>query len=317
MKKRTFNVLMVTLAVALVASLASAAIIPYFGQVQTTMDVKQSIVMDDGDWDEPITTTIEEAYGGCCYCYEHTVENNGCEGVWLDWQHTGDPDLEGIDILVLEKTICEPKVLTQLVLNVLDGQADDSFCVWIDDVCVYSYTNGDPPNDPEEWFVHTIDIAEKEIPCCGTHEIKIRATGPKWAWWETYGQVAVDYIQLWCGDTMCGEVDIGDTASEAGHNLVGWGPIEPATSGGNWGSIDDCRVIWEGGCNNGQNACIDIACEGFCGECEGGCDCNNDPIEFPYYLGPGDSLDFCMCYKLSIMIHPDIYIITSRLIPTT
>ena len=40
------------------------------------------------------------------------------------------------------------------------------------------------------------------------------------------------------------DIDIGDPVSEAGHNLKGWGPIEPATHGGYWGGIDDCRVVW-------------------------------------------------------------------------
>lgn len=40
-------------------------------------------------------------------------------------------------------------------------------------------------------------------------------------------------------------IDIGDPTSEAGHRLNGWGPIEPATSGGVYGGIDDCRVTWE------------------------------------------------------------------------
>lgn len=26
--------------------------------------------------------------------------------------------------------------------------------------------------------------------------------------------------------------------------MAGWGPIEPATSGGNYGGIDDCRTTW-------------------------------------------------------------------------
>ena len=30
----------------------------------------------------------------------------------------------------------------------------------------------------------------------------------------------------------------------AGHDLVGWGPIEPANSGGHFGGIDDCRAAW-------------------------------------------------------------------------
>jgi len=48
-------------------------------------------------------------------------------------------------------------------------------------------------------------------------------------------------------------VEIGTPASEAAYNLQGWGPIEPTTNGGNWGSIATdplsfdnlCRVVWE------------------------------------------------------------------------
>ncbi|MDD5568924.1 MAG: hypothetical protein PHG23_00685 [Candidatus Pacebacteria bacterium] len=32
-------------------------------------------------------------------------------------------------------------------------------------------------------------------------------------------------------------VNIGTPSSEAGHDLQGWGPIEPQTHGGNWGQI--------------------------------------------------------------------------------
>jgi hypothetical protein len=40
------------------------------------------------------------------------------------------------------------------------------------------------------------------------------------------------------------EVDIGAPPSEDGHNLQGWGPIEPKTSGGNYGGVKDCRAIY-------------------------------------------------------------------------
>ena len=41
-------------------------------------------------------------------------------------------------------------------------------------------------------------------------------------------------------------VNIGDSASETGHSLNGFGPEEPATHGGGWGGADDgnLRVIW-------------------------------------------------------------------------
>ena len=50
------------------------------------------------------------------------------------------------------------------------------------------------------------------------------------------------------GVVLC-RVDIGNTTSEVGHGLAGWGPVQPAHSGGNWGgfgaSDEDCRVIWD------------------------------------------------------------------------
>ncbi|MDD1653597.1 MAG: hypothetical protein LUQ64_03535, partial [Methanomicrobiales archaeon] len=52
-------------------------------------------------------------------------------------------------------------------------------------------------------------------------------------------------------------VDIGDTGSEAGNSLSGWGPIEPATSGGIWGGIDDARATWVKGDSRGASFTLD------------------------------------------------------------
>jgi hypothetical protein len=52
-----------------------------------------------------------------------------------------------------------------------------------------------------------------------------------------------------CDPTPIDFVNIGDPTSEAGHNLAGWGPIEPASSGGTWGGAGEdgnCRVISSG-----------------------------------------------------------------------
>ena len=57
-------------------------------------------------------------------------------------------------------------------------------------------------------------------------------------------------------------VDMGNTTSEAVHNLVGWGPIEPDTHPGTWGSIatdplspdKKCRVTWSSYEAEGTNA---------------------------------------------------------------
>ena len=50
-------------------------------------------------------------------------------------------------------------------------------------------------------------------------------------------------------------VDLGTPASEAGYTLIDWGPVQPTTSGGNWGglatdsqSLDNlCRTVWSTG----------------------------------------------------------------------
>ena len=76
--------------------------------------------------------------------------------------------------------------------------------------------------------------------------------------WETQTQDGVEVLvgikSLKC---LIDDVNIGDEASEIGHNLPpqgavgGWGPIEPAASGGQWGSDNaggddgNCRVTWE------------------------------------------------------------------------
>ena len=58
------------------------------------------------------------------------------------------------------------------------------------------------------------------------------------------GTVTADSLQLLC------RVDIGNPASEAGHDVISWGPIEPAAHPiyGAWGGFmltgEDARVIW-------------------------------------------------------------------------
>lgn len=47
--------------------------------------------------------------------------------------------------------------------------------------------------------------------------------------------------------TLLDSVDIGKPLSEAGKNLIGWGPIEPLTHGGSYGGINDTRCVWEPG----------------------------------------------------------------------
>ncbi|MBA7648769.1 hypothetical protein ES703_56559 [subsurface metagenome] len=77
----------------------------------------------------------------------------------------------------------------------------------------------------------------------------------KWSGFETYGQLAVDWAELYVGEELVDSVNIGDPADEVGHLQYladGWGPIEPDNSGGYYGGFgppgegtgEDCRCTW-------------------------------------------------------------------------
>lgn len=294
--------------------LVTAELLDIFGSVDTKMNVMQSIQIDGHNYNEPVYEVIDEAYGGCCYCTEHYVENLGCEGIWLDWEHYGYPDLDGIDILFAQKGAPE-EFLEHLDISVLDGMAEyDDFAVYVDGVLVYTYY---AEGGEETWVLHTIDLTPWQIPCDGTHTVKIDCIAQEpWEYWDTYGQLGVDTIELYCGcpcdPLYCDGVDIGKPDSETGHNLIGWGPIEPATSGGNWGGIDDCRPTWAP--DEGEPttwASVDLTCE--MPSCE--CDCENEVYDTPFYLDAGETLYFCLCYKLDMLIMPGVYEIHSCLVP--
>ena len=179
------------------------------------------------------------------------------------------------------------RCLFQLDMNVLDGEADDSFDVFIDDMFVYVYIDEPPVNDSETWYMHSIDLFPFIMPSSGLHTVMINATGDQWCGQPTYGQVAVDTIELYnvnvtvhqrssrlaykrvdvdtlplCCDppVLCDSVDIGNPVSESGHNIQEWGSIEPETHGGNYGSIDDCRVTWQSA-DSFRWATVDLACD--------------------------------------------------------
>jgi len=299
--------LLVFVVILVSVSLASASLLSYFGKITTTVDVQQSIQIDGMNWDEPLTEEIE-AIGGCCYCFEHEVTNQGCEPMMLDWDIWGTPDLEGIDVLFTR----EP-YLGDLVINVLDGFAEyDDFDVYVGSTLVYTY---EAEGGDETWVEHTIDLLPFEIPMDGTHTITIECTADEpWEHFETYGQLAVDTIELYCElGELCDSVDIGKTTSEAPHNLIGWGPIEPANSGGAYGGIDDCRCTWI--TDDDPWASVDLTCEYFCVGC-GADECVG--IEFmdePFEILPGETIEFCICYDFDMLIAPQVYTIHAKLIP--
>ena len=296
-----------------VSAMVSAGLIPFFGQIKTTAERKQAVTIDGQPFNMPLEHEIGAEDERCCFTYEHTINNNYCEGLWLDWTHQYP---EGVEVIVSETGSCCDHILETLVIEALDGQAEwDDFEVKVDGTLVYTYDA--QGGNPEDWLAHTIDLTPFQLQCCGKHVIYIECTAESaWANHDTYGQLAIDYIGLYCeGQVLCDEVDIGDTTSEAGHSLCGWGPIEPATSGGAYGGIDDCRVTWEPGSGSddskrGSSVVLE------CADCyePSECDCDAEPMEMPFYLEAGESLDICYAIKFLPLASDGTYHISSKLI---
>lgn len=141
-----------------------------------------------------------------------------------------------------EMKVPDCKIAERLVLRVLDGYADDSFEVYVNKTLMYTHTGAQ--SGTEGWATHTIDLTGLK----GKIQVETKATGPSWSGFSTWGQLGVEWAELYACDGL-DYVDIGNPTSEAGHKLAGWGPVEPATHGGSWGGIapGDCRVIWEPG----------------------------------------------------------------------
>jgi hypothetical protein len=60
-------------------------------------------------------------------------------------------------------------------------------------------------------------------------------------------------------------VDLGTPAGEAGYTIIDWGPVQPTTSGGNWGNLATdfqswdhlCRTVWSAGNANWASITFD------------------------------------------------------------
>ncbi len=129
-----------------------------------------------------------------------------------------------------------------LSLNHLDGAADDGFNVYVNGVLVDTYVDQYPSNT---WVTTVSDISSWGY--FGQLTIKLEATGSAWGGIGTYGQVAFNLIEL-SGEHWLDWVNMGSPGSE-GDDLIGsWGPIQPDTTGGNWGGMGSgtCGVDHDG-----------------------------------------------------------------------
>ncbi len=93
-RKRTIVMIMAVLVGALVIT-ASSALLTYYGKVTTTANVSQSVLLDGGDYMNPITKEFD-VIGGCCKWSCHELENTGCVNAPITFNTQYSPDGDGI-----------------------------------------------------------------------------------------------------------------------------------------------------------------------------------------------------------------------------
>lgn len=76
-----------------------ATILTYYGQINTTANVSQSVLLgDEFGWyayDEPVYKVFDVT-GGCFKCTCMKIKNDGCIEAGVDVETVGEPDLDGI-----------------------------------------------------------------------------------------------------------------------------------------------------------------------------------------------------------------------------
>ena len=152
-----------------------------------------------------------------------------------------------------------------LVVQHLDGAAQDAFEVYVyppghpeSAVLVYTYAGDDLTS--EVWYWSTITVFAS-----GVQTVRLVSTQPPWAQWATYGQMAFDTILVEDCQPVKDVVDVGNPASEAGHGMEHWGPVEPATHGGTFGGAADCRAVYASAANGDGNEWATVNL--YMGEC--------------------------------------------------
>lgn len=74
-KKTVIGIFAVLIATALIAS--GAGLLSYYGKVEASAEVGQSVTVDGQNWDEPITHEFD-INAGCTEIYKHKITNNAC-----------------------------------------------------------------------------------------------------------------------------------------------------------------------------------------------------------------------------------------------
>jgi hypothetical protein len=80
-KKTAIGIFVVLISMALVAS--GAGLLSYYGKIEASAEVSQSVTVDGQNWDEPITHEFD-INAGCTEIYKYKITNNACVEAPID-----------------------------------------------------------------------------------------------------------------------------------------------------------------------------------------------------------------------------------------
>lgn len=141
--KRKTKIVTAILALAIASTLvATGAVLTFYGNVETTANVKQSVVLSDGSGWQDYTTPVGDAfdvYGGCCECYTYHIKNRGCVEAPIE-----------MDTIVDGPAGPEGGVSVEYYVD-----------QWMEDASTYNQVDNvyddDPENLEEPWFEYTFN----------------------------------------------------------------------------------------------------------------------------------------------------------------
>ena len=290
---------------AMFIGVATAGVLTYFGEIKTTANIEQAVVIGSpGDWhnyDDPIEYTID-AIGGDTFCYDQ----------WI-WNKASIP----VDV-TFDTNECEGITTTYLTPLVILKATGDSTAEWTDaEKKIGSYSA------KLFWDVSSRAFVDIDIP-----EGMTINDANSWSYWinapEDYAPNLVFYLDT----TGNGESDTTVSARPENDppNADVWYQIDQDTIGGYQGAY----VVWEDGTgcpkykflwsdvqsnygsaeilkvkigkgSIGTNQEITVYVDDFTLNAETyGLDDIKVPLNTPFTLQPGQELPFRICYTFDL-----------------
>jgi len=310
----------VLVALALMAGTASAALLTYYGQITTTVDVQQSILLDGGDHLQINVDVVEEdAPGGEEFCFKHHIKNQMSVPGEVELETIYDPNGGGIT------TTYDSEITDITAYPITDfGSRNNEVCGKIykyhtlDEIfsgtgLQYGYTvvdggtyNGASP------IVAVLDLDD------GRHI----ALFPGWGARADDTSHSLQFSGTVATATADGgsvPVDFALYPSDFSSWLYGSGP-----SYGDFEAIKADTVLLNGSevvvsisfqhqaANTGETDRLDWMDIEFGDE-------RNDFVQpeelVPFWIESGEEVSFCLCHQFPVNIPPNTYEITTEVIP--